>query len=104
MNNEEFVLRIVENPMVFEHESFTELILALGHATEDLKMRKDFSTLPPADVAHLAKDLQRVYSRLFLARAKYMEYLKANYPYLFSLAIRTNPFDASASVVIGKNP
>jgi hypothetical protein len=102
VNNEDFVLRIVENPMVFEHESFTELILALGHATEELKMRNDFSTLPPADKAHLAKDLQRVYSRLIFAWVKYMEYLKANYPYLFSLAMRTNPFDASASVVIGK--
>jgi hypothetical protein len=29
-----------------------------------------------------------------------MEYLKAHYPYLFSLAMRTNPFDSKASVVI----
>ena len=33
--HEEFVLRIVENPMVFEHESFTGLMLALGHLTEE---------------------------------------------------------------------
>jgi hypothetical protein len=31
-----------------------------------------------------------------------MEYLRAHYPYLFSLAMRKNPFDTSASVVIGK--
>ena len=56
--NEDFVLRIVENPMVFEHESFTDLILALGHATEELKMRGDLSRLTDADSAHLANDLQ----------------------------------------------
>jgi hypothetical protein len=27
--------------------------------------------------------------------------LKANYPYLFSLAIRTNPFDPSETPVMG---
>jgi len=30
----------------------------------------------------------------------YMEYLKVNYPYLFSLAMRTNPFDRKASPVV----
>jgi hypothetical protein len=29
-----------------------------------------------------------------------MEHLKINYPYLFSLAMRTNPFDRQASPVI----
>jgi hypothetical protein len=28
-----------------------------------------------------------------------MKHLKANYPYLFSLAVRTNPFDTNASVI-----
>ena len=30
----------------------------------------------------------------------YMKYLKNNYPFLFSLAVRTNPFNKEASVVI----
>jgi len=29
-----------------------------------------------------------------------MRYLKKNYPYMFSHAIRTNPFDPNASAVI----
>jgi hypothetical protein len=29
-----------------------------------------------------------------------MRYLKNNYPYLFSLAMRTNPFDQNATPVI----
>jgi hypothetical protein len=29
-----------------------------------------------------------------------MEYLKVNYPYLFSLAMRTNPFDRQASPIL----
>lgn len=98
--NEDFLLRIIENPTVFEHETFTELILAVTHLTEELKARDDLSHLPPADIAHLEGDMERVYSRLVPEWLKYMEYLKDHYPYLFSLAMRKNPFDAKASVVI----
>lgn len=100
ISHEGFLLRLVENPMVFEHESFTELILALNHLTEEIKARGDLSTLPPADVNHLTNDVRRVYSQLILEWVKYMEYLKDHYPYLFSLAMRKNPFDPSASVIV----
>ena len=99
--NEDFLLRIIENPMVFEHESFTDLILAVTHLAEELKARGDLLTLPPSDISHLEGDMERVYSRLVPEWLKYMEYLKTHYPYLFSLAMRRNPFDEKASVVVG---
>lgn len=100
LGSEEFIIRIVENPMVFEHESFTGLILAINHLTEELKARRDFATLPPADHHHLSVDIQRVYALLVPEWLKYMSYLKDHYPYLFNLAMRTNPFDDSASVIV----
>jgi hypothetical protein len=102
VKNEDFLLRLVENPMVFEHESFTDLLLAISHLTEELKSRDSLSKLPPADSAHLAGDYRRVYSLLVPEWVRYMEYLRAHYPYLFSLAVRKNPFDSSSSVVIGE--
>jgi voltage-gated potassium channel len=30
----------------------------------------------------------------------YMQYLKPSYPYLFSLAVRTNPFKQDSSAVV----
>ena len=100
ISHEDFLLRLVENPMVFEHESFTDLILAINHLTEEVKARGDLVILPPSDLDHLATDIQRVYSQLIPEWVKYMEYLKNHYPYLFSLAIRKNPFDSSASVIV----
>jgi hypothetical protein len=97
---EEFIVRLVENPMIFEHESFTDLLLAISHLTEELKARGDLVALPPPDIAHLGTDIGRVYGQLVPQWLKYMEYLKNHYPFLFSLAMRTNPFDASASVVV----
>lgn len=102
LKNEEFMLRLVENPMVFEHESFTSLILAISHVTEELKARDRLSGLPKDDTGHLAVDFRRVYSLLIPEWLRYMEYLQAHYPYLFHLAMRKNPFDTAASVVIGR--
>ena len=98
--HEDFLLRIVENPMVFEHETFTDLILAITHLVQELKARGDLSRLPPTDIAHLTGDMERVYTRIVPEWLKYMEYLQRTYPYLFSLAMRTNPFDEKASAVV----
>jgi hypothetical protein len=100
VSHEDFLLRIIENPMIFEHESFTDLILALDHLTKEMKMRGKFSELPLTDLKHLEVDIHRVYERLIPEWLKYMKYLKDHYPYLFSLAMRTNPFDPEASVVL----
>ncbi|MDD1702606.1 MAG: hypothetical protein LUQ31_06470, partial [Methanoregula sp.] len=98
VGHEDFVLRIVENPMIFEHESFTGLMLALGHLTEEIKARDNLESLPRTDLVHLERDINRVYNTLLPEWLRYMEYIHRQYPYLFSLAMRTNPFDESASV------
>jgi hypothetical protein len=100
LGREDFLIRLVENPMVFEHESFTALILAVSHLTEEIKARSDVTALPTPDLQHLEADLRRVYSALVHEWVRYMAYLRAHYPYLFSLAMRTNPFDPSASVIV----
>ena len=65
-----------------------------------LVYREDFAGLPAADLQHLAQDLRRAFHLLVLEWLAYMQHLKSDYPYLFSLAIRTNPFDPEASPVI----
>ncbi len=95
-----FLLRLLENPVLLEHESFTDLLRAVFHLTEELERRRDFAGLPESDIAHLAGDVERVYGLLIGQWLGYMEYLKRNYPYLFSLAMRSNPFDETASPVV----
>ncbi len=53
-----------------------------------------------ADYQHLKVDAERVYNLLIFEWLEYMEHLMNNYPYLFSLAMRTNPFDPEATVEI----
>lgn len=92
-----FLLRLLENPNLLEHETFTELLLAVFHLTEELESREDLNELLASDQEHLAGDIKRVYVLLVREWLEYMRYLKNNYPYLFSLAMRTNPFDLNAS-------
>jgi hypothetical protein len=44
--------------------------------------------------------MKRTYSQLVVQWLLYMEHLKDDYPYLFSLAVRTNPFDPDASSIV----
>jgi hypothetical protein len=96
----DFLVRLLENPILLEHESFTELLRAVFHLTEELASREDLQKLPATDYAHLAGDVKRAYVLLVHQWLDYMKYLKDNYPYLFSLAMRTNPFDQNASVIV----
>ncbi len=95
-----FLLRLLENPNLLEHESFTGLLRAVFHLTEELAHRKDLRELPDTDYEHLAGDIKRAYTLLVQQWLDYMRHLKDNYPYLFSLAMRTNPFDENASPIV----
>jgi hypothetical protein len=95
-----FLVRLLENPILLEHEEFTNALRAVFHLTEELDYRQEFLALPDTDIAHLTVDTKRAYSLLVLEWLSYLGYLKEHYPYLFSLAMRTNPFDPEASPVV----
>jgi len=91
-----FILGLLENPNLLEHESFTDLLWAVLHLSEELACRKDLAALSGKDREHLAWDITRAYRLLLVEWLAYLEHLKENYPYLYSLAVRTNPFDPQA--------
>jgi hypothetical protein len=95
-----FLLSLLENPNLLEHDSFTNLLWAVFHLTDELAHRTDLKKLPDNDYQHLSGDIKRAYQQLILQWLDYMKHLKRDYPYLFSLAVRTNPFDITASVEI----
>jgi hypothetical protein len=95
-----FLLRLLENPNLLEHENFTELLWGVFHLAEELSHRESVEGLPDTDYEHLAGDIKRAYGLLVREWLSYMAHLKDNYPYLFSLAVRTNPFNPQASVEV----
>jgi len=97
MSKSDFLVRLLENPNLLEHESFTEILRAVFHIVEELEQRKNIKKLSKNDRNHIAGDIRRAYNLLVFEWLSYMKYLKDSYPYLFSLAMRLNPFDENAT-------
>jgi voltage-gated potassium channel len=95
----DMLLRFYENPTLIEEDLFTRLLRATLHLREELVLRQTFDG-PASDMNHLAGDARRVYALLSENWLQYAYRLRRTYPYLFSLAVRTNPFDANCSPVI----
>ena len=96
----DLLVRLLENPVLLERGSFTELLRALFHLREELAHRADLLDLPPADYSHLSGDLERVHTHIVPEWIAYMRYQQAHYPYLYSLAVRTNPFTERSTAAV----
>lgn len=96
----ELLLRLLENPNLAEHDEFTNMMRAVFHLKAELFSRDDLTGLPDSDVSHIGGDADRAYGPLTKAWLEHMRYLKDNYPYLYSLAVRTNPFHGETSAVV----
>jgi hypothetical protein len=95
-----FLLALLENPNLLEHERFTDLLWATFHLTEELEARESMKDLPAADYEHMSGDIQRVYRHLAGEWIAYVEHLKLHYPFLFSLVLRMHPFREHPSPVV----
>lgn len=95
-----FLLTVLENPNLLEHESFTDMLWAVFHLTDELQAREKLDELPDSDLNHLTIDIKRVFQALLQQWVLHLKHLQAEYPFLFSLEIRRNPFHNSGSVII----
>jgi hypothetical protein len=95
-----FVLALLQNANLLEHDRFTDLLWAVCHLTEELEARADFAALPPSDHSHLQGDIRRANTLLIREWLSYMQHLQVDYPYIFSLSVRMNPFRPDASAIV----
>ena len=95
-----FMLALLENPNLLEHDRFTDLMWATFHFIEELEARRTLEGLPKSDLAHLNVDVKRLYGHLVAEWLDYAQHTQSNYPFLFSLMVRTNPFRENPSAVV----
>ena len=95
-----FVMGLLQNPNLLEHDAFTDLLLAVCHLTEELEARESFHDLPQSDLSHLEGDIQRAFRRLVREWLTYLQHLERHYPYMHSLSVRTNPFNPAANPAV----
>lgn len=87
-----FLLSLLENSNLLEHDYFTDLLWAIFHLIEELTSRGSIDQFSEEDLAHLSIDLNRCYSRLVKEWIYYIRHLKDEYPYLYAFMVRNNPF------------
>jgi hypothetical protein len=95
-----YLLTLLENPNLLEHDRFTDLLWATTHLDEELEARPTLTGLPKEDLGHLAGDIQRMYDHLASEWLDYVRHLKTAYPFLFSLVLRTHPFQEHPSPLV----
>ena len=96
----DFMIKLLENSALLEHESFSELLTYIFHLIEELDMRRDLLLVGDQDLDHLEVDLRRSYEKLITEWLIYLKHQKKEYPFLYSFSIRTNPFEEELHVEI----
>jgi len=95
-----FLVGLLQNPTLLEKDSFTDLLWATFHLMEELEARESLENLPDSDINHIGGDVKRLYGHLVTQWIEYVEDMKTDYPYLFSLVSRNNPFVEQPSVIV----
>jgi len=92
MEKRTFIVVLLENPGLLDHEGVTDMFWAILHLADELKLRENLDDAPATDIDHLTNDAQRAYSLLLRHWLSCCEHLQKAYPYAFSLVVRMHPF------------
>ncbi len=92
LENKEFAVNLLDNPVILEHETFTDMLWNVLHVTEELRRVYEFSTLSDEDKEDITGDLKNLYRLLAYEWVNYVEYLRDAYPHIFVYEAKTNPF------------
>lgn len=91
------MVSLISNPTLLEHENFSELLIAVNHLHDEMSLRSKLKESPSfkPDYSHWKTDVERVYNLSAIQWIRYIEHLKADYPFLYNAARVTNPFETS---------
>ncbi len=88
----DFLIKLLENPALLEHDRFTDLLRAIFHLEDELVIRIDINKISDQEKAHIETDIKRAYKPLVLEWVNYLKYLKNRHPHYFLFAVEVNPF------------
>lgn len=82
-----FMLNMLGNDNLLEHDDFTDMLWAIFHVADEVKVRTGLMLKSEHDIRHLTSDIQRAYGMMVREWATYMLYMKSDYPYLYQIAL-----------------
>jgi hypothetical protein len=87
-----FLTSFFANQNLMEHDTFTDALMAVYHVHDEFQHRPNLNQLNSEDLCHINEDIEKAYQLILIQWIYYMENVKKNYPYLFRLSVKTNPF------------
>lgn len=91
VENNNLLINLISNENLLQNQTFTDLIMSIIHLRDEILFFES-NTLEEVSKKHLENDILRVYENIVIQWVFYLEYLKKFYPFLYSNAIRVNPF------------
>jgi hypothetical protein len=95
-----FLINLLENNSLFEHDSFTDMLWAVFHVADELQSRGDLKTVPADVIDHLSNDLLRAYPAMVKEWIGYIFYLRQEYPFLYQAAKNKSDLSYGKSATI----
>lgn len=92
IGSREILSTLIANENILEHETFTDLLMALMHLRDEILFIQHKEELNHDDCVHIKGDLVRVYKTLTIQWINYLSHLKQFYPFQYNSAIKFNPF------------
>ena len=74
------ILILSSNPMLYDHEYFSDLLWELLHLMDEFRLRGDYVKLTPSDLTELNSDFAQVLELLLINWVVNAKYLKETYP------------------------
>lgn len=90
------LLNLLENPNLAGHDLFANMLWAITHISDELKLRPNIANLHPEDAGHISGDVRRAYGLLLTGWFDYVLHLKRVYPYMYRAALQFGPFGEDA--------
>ncbi len=81
------LLTITSNPLLLDHESFTDLLWGIFHLMDEARLRGEYSAMSAADRRHMEVDFTLTLKLLLVNWAGNILYTKMNYPNYYSATV-----------------
>ena len=85
-SNQTNILVIASNPLIIEHECFSEMLWGVFHLMDEFRLRGSWDDLSEQDIEHFNQDFEKVLRLLLMNWAGNVRYLKETYPAFYAAA------------------
>lgn len=85
-SNQTNILVIASNPLIIEHECFSEMLWGVFHLMDEFRLRGSWDDLSEQDIGHFNQDFEKVLRLLLMNWVGNVRYLKETYPAFYAAA------------------